>query len=558
MLITALWWHNLINNESSMTSLHADEAYLGHYQFSHDPFAARVPGFRFFPAQRKPVLGQLHHLARYSQLLLVVTGPLGSGKTLLRQALVASTNKQAVHSVVVSARGAGDVAGVLRQVAQGLGIQQLDVRSIVAHIAQLALTGQEVYLLVDDAELLADAAIEGLLTLAAGTTEARPHVFLFAEPELVSRLDTLADGEERFHAIELLPYSEDETREYLAQRLDGAGQGIELLSEDQISDIHISSGGWPGGINQVARDVLIETMLAQRSAASAASGALGLPKKHLLAVAVVVLGLGAAWFMQGRQELAAVDAPALPDATAPVAAGENAAPTSVAGRPEGAAAIEFAGSSQPLPLPLVGEAQPVIREPLAQASGMEEGEEGGEAESLTALPSAQPIASVAPVAAPTQVASTAAAVPVAPVQPVAAVAKPVQPVVTPAPAPVVPPKPVTTAKPVADKSAPVAAAKLGSASTGWYGAQPASQFALQILGTRSEAGAQTFVSKNGTEYRYFKKMHQGQPLYVVTFGKFSSRAAAQAAIKSLPASVQAGKPWPRSFASIQQEAVQAR
>lgn len=48
-----------------MTSLHADEAFLGHYQFSHDPFAPRVPGFKFFPAQRKPVLGQLHHLARY-------------------------------------------------------------------------------------------------------------------------------------------------------------------------------------------------------------------------------------------------------------------------------------------------------------------------------------------------------------------------------------------------------------------------------------------------------------------------------------------------------------
>ncbi len=80
-----------------MTSLHADEAFLAHYQFSHDPFAPRVPGFKFFPAQRKPVLGQLHHLARYSQLLLAVVGPEGSGKTLLRQALVASTNKGAIR-----------------------------------------------------------------------------------------------------------------------------------------------------------------------------------------------------------------------------------------------------------------------------------------------------------------------------------------------------------------------------------------------------------------------------------------------------------------------------
>lgn len=132
-----------------MTSLHADEAFLGHFQLSHDPFAPRVPGFKFFPAQRKPVLGQLHHLARYSQLLLVVTGPQGSGKTLLRQALVASTNKQSVQSVVVSARGAGDAAGVLRQVAQALNVAQAEIGAILDQIVQLALTGQEVYLLVD-------------------------------------------------------------------------------------------------------------------------------------------------------------------------------------------------------------------------------------------------------------------------------------------------------------------------------------------------------------------------------------------------------------------------
>ncbi|MGL4271141.1 MAG: AAA family ATPase, partial [Pseudomonas paracarnis] len=152
-----------------MTSLHADEAFLGHYHLSHDPFAPRVPGFKFFPAQRKPVLGQLHHLARYSQLLLVVTGPLGSGKTLLRQALVASTNKQSVQSVVVSARGAGDAAGVLRQVAQALDVSNAEPNAILKQVVQLGLTGQEVYLLVDDAEQLDESALEALLALAAGT-----------------------------------------------------------------------------------------------------------------------------------------------------------------------------------------------------------------------------------------------------------------------------------------------------------------------------------------------------------------------------------------------------
>ncbi|MBI1524926.1 AAA family ATPase, partial [Escherichia coli] len=93
-------------------------------------------------------------LARYSHLMLVVSGPLGSGKSLLRQALVASTNKQAVQSVVVSARSASDASGMLAQVAQDLGVDQAEVQAILSKVVQLALTGQEVYLLVDDAEQL--------------------------------------------------------------------------------------------------------------------------------------------------------------------------------------------------------------------------------------------------------------------------------------------------------------------------------------------------------------------------------------------------------------------
>lgn len=550
-----------------MSSLHADEAFLAHYQFSHDPFAARVPGFRFFPAQRKPVLGQLHHLARYSQLLLVVTGPHGSGKTLLRQALVASTNKQSVQSVVISARGAGDVGGVLRQVAQGLGMQQMDVRSILAQVSQLALTGQEVYLLVDDAEQLADAALDALFTLAAGNADGRPHVFLFAESDILPRLELLADGEERFHAIELLPYSEDETREYLAQRLDGAGQGIDLLSDDQVTDIHLSSGGWPGAINQAAREVLVESMLASRAGGAAAAGG-GLPKKHLLAVAVVAVALGAAWLMQGRTESTppmVTEAPIelVPQGAVPAPVDTEKTAAQAAAASGQGAAVEFSGSSQPLPLPLVGEAQPVIREPLAQASGMQEGEEGGVAEAQAPVPAVAPSAPVVtpvPVSAPVvpTVASAPPAqavapkpVPVqAPVQPVAA-AKPVAP--APAPKPAQP-------KPAAPVAKPVSAVASAAPAPGgeWYASRPAGNYALQILGTRSESSAKAFVGKNGGEYRYFKKLHQGQPLYVVTYGQFSSRAAAQAAIKSLPAAVQAGKPWPRSFASIQQEAVRAR
>ncbi|MDI2593337.1 SPOR domain-containing protein [Pseudomonas sp. 681] len=526
-----------------MTSLHADEAFLGHYQLSHDPFAPRVPGFKFFPAQRKPVLGQLHHLARYSQLLLVVTGPQGSGKTLLRQALVASTNKQSVQSVVVSARGAGDSAGVLRQVAQALNVAHAEIGAILAQVVQLALTGQEVYLLVDDAEQLDESALDALMALAAGAPEGRPHVFLFGESSLIAQLEALSLEEERFHVIELQPYTEEETREYLDQRLEGAGRGIELFTADQISDIHESSDGWPGNINQVARDAMIEAMIASRTAVKRPSMGFNMPKKHVLAIsAVVVVAVAAAWLMPGRNKTPTTGAPANEQAQLPLGT-----PKPNAG---GAPAVEFAGNTQPMPLPLVGQSQPVMRGPLAEAAGgITEGDDGVPVEGSSATPptvtTTAPPAGIQPGPAPAPAAKPTPA----PTQ--VATAKPAPaPVAKPAPAPA---KPIVAAKP-AEKPVTVAKAAGGN----WYAGQAPGHYVVQILGTSSEATAQNFVKEQGGEYRYFKKVLNGKPLYVITYGSFPSRDAAVTAIKALPAKVQAGKPWPRSVASVQQELATAR
>ena len=117
--------------------------------------------------------------------------------------------------------------------------------------------------------------------------------------------------------------------------------------------------------------------------------------------------------------------------------------------------------------------------------------------------------------------------------------------------------PAPAAKP-AEKPAVVAKAATGAAGSSWYASQPTGNFVVQILGTSSEANAQAFVKEQGGEYRYFKKVLNGKPLYVITYGNFSSRAAADSAIKTLPAKVQAGKPWPRTVASVQQELATTR
>lgn len=528
-----------------MTSLHADDAFLTYYQFSHDPFTPRVPGFKFYPAQRKSVLGQLHHLARYGQLLLLVTGPKGSGKTLLRQALVASTNKQSVQSLVLSGKECSTAVGVLAQIARGIEAGSASSAAILARAGQLALTGQEEYLLVDDAGLLDDQALEALLVLAAGNGEGRLHVFLFGEAELAARLGALSGGTEGFHAIELNPYTDAETREYLSQRIEGAGQTIDLLTEEQVEEIHARSDGWPGAINLIAREILVDAMLADRGDQNGGSFISRLPHKHMLALAIVCVAVTVFWFMSGDKQETPMSN------SLPAGGGQAVDGTSPT------VAVEFSSSAEPQA------AQPVIREPLAQASTEEGAEDSVEISSLAGTDesvievvvdtqASVPLPLPVKTAEPEIIPAAAGNAPLAITVDEAAQTVPVEVVET---APAVKPAPAPVAEASPNPQAEVHGVPVGTA---WYSAQPSGRFALQVLGTRSEASAKAFVKQNGGEYHYYSKAHQGSPLYVVTYGVFSSRAAAEAALKSLPAKIQAGKPWPKTFASIQQEMLKGR
>ncbi|MDO8697349.1 MAG: cell division protein, partial [Pseudomonas sp.] len=130
-----------------------------------------------------------------------------------------------------------------------------------------------------------------------------------------------------------------------------AGQGIELLSDRQVADIHLASAGWPGAINQIAREGLIDAMLVQRGAALRAGSGAGfkLPIKHLLALVVVAAGVGGAWMMQDRSE-SSQPAPAamqLPLDQAVVPASPANAAAVDDGQAQAGPKIDFAGSSQP-------------------------------------------------------------------------------------------------------------------------------------------------------------------------------------------------------------------
>ena len=294
---------------------------------------------------------------------------------------------------------------------------------------------------------------------------------------------------------------------------------MDCLSPEQIHQIQQRSEGWPGRINQAARETLVQaSTVVQRTKKphrlipkANNNWTARIPWLHVLGIVAVLAAILGSLLFQTEDS-----------------APQNSASETVKEQATQDPALEINGNGQRLPLPLNAEDEPLVREPIAAAAG-------GESERLA--PASQP--AKIPAAQATGGTKPSHTSPKSQ---------------TPTPSKTEPARPSTapTHKPSADTTRPAAG------FAGWYLKQPATHYLLQVLGTRSEQTAQHVLSLYGKQYRYFVKLHQGEPLYVVTYGNFKDRQTALEATPNLPAQLQTGPPWARSFASVQQEIQQVR
>lgn len=540
-----------------MTDLHADDNYLSHYQFEHDPFSGRGSSFKFFPAKRRSVLNELQHLARYSKLMLVVTGPQGSGKTVLHQALVAQVTEPA-QSIVISASAAVDAASMLAQVSSALGLFDSEIADVLKHIEQMSVAGKEVHVLIDNAEYLEESALLFLQRLAQGVNDACARVVLFSDSSINPLLEKIADNADLHYVIALEPWDDDETLEYIEQRLIDAGQPIDVFSAQQLHDIYTQSQGWPGRVNSIAKSMLIGQMSRKSSGKKAAV----MPIKYIMILAVIALALVLFWLLRKDGS----DSTRQQDTVSPVVEQLKPEPVVIPATPTSNSKIEVPLDLNPVP---------VVREPLAQALNAEEDEAqllnepytDAQLEALRNAP-AYTAEQEQQSAADAPQTSTAPAVEELPEPisvPVVSVPVPVStppaqattPVVQPVKKPVAKPaavvrKAAAPAKPAQRKTA-ASSLKGTSGHSQWFKQQAPTRYTLQVFGTSSEAKAQAFVKQDSAQYHYFRKLHQGKTLFVVTYGSFADRASAHLAINGLPEKIRNDKPWIRTILSIQNE-----
>lgn len=239
-------------------------AYLRHWGLAEPPFALDAdPRFAFERADHQEGLARV--LFGITQLggLVMITGEIGAGKTLLAETVTRTLDGEGMRVGVV-ANPQRTPAALLGQVLTAIGAESAAgtaarrAERIRALLSLAHTQGRRVVLVIDEAQRLDPRALDEvrMLTNRAGGVPGMP-VVLLGQPELTARVDRLPQVSQRVVVrYHLGAMSADETDGYISHRMRVAGAGRRLVSKRATRAIHRETGGVPRLVNMLLANAL--------------------------------------------------------------------------------------------------------------------------------------------------------------------------------------------------------------------------------------------------------------------------------------------------------------
>jgi type II secretory pathway predicted ATPase ExeA len=227
------------------------------------------PQFLFLNEAYEEALDQLAFAVDEMDLALL-TGEVGSGKTLLSRALVDRIGDR--HEVGMILNPRLSPRQFLRSVASELGVAapRFHANDLLQQIHERLLAldeaGRAALLIIDEAHLIPHRpTFEEIRLLTNFQLDDRNLVaiVLVGQPELRRRLKHRAYRPltQRIGAsFHLSRLSEADTRAYVRHRLRVAGSARSLFTDEALGRLHSASAGIPRVVNQLATQALIEAM----------------------------------------------------------------------------------------------------------------------------------------------------------------------------------------------------------------------------------------------------------------------------------------------------------
>jgi len=560
---------------SSLTDNQADCPYLESLGLHHSPFTPNDEARAFLDERGSQHLNLAIHLLESSHMFVIVLGETGMGKSTLARQL----QLRLPDTILPCLINANNLTpqGLLRTMAGQLDIPQdvdLSTQRLLLAEKTVSLRHQDCVplIIVDDADLLGAATLDALIQIHTGSDQEfnRWELALFSSPGLVQRVAALlSTGKENIYEIQLKPYNESQTRDYLANRMKAAG----YLSDDlpftdrQFKLLFERSNGIPARINDAAHEMLCSRNSTGGATQKPETGKVkptpeprypALKLQRILLILAVSLIAGILIFQDNINQLFVDDYDAI--SSSAIAPEPPAAETDKL--------IDLETDKRPSrPVTPVPEQKTANTEQVD--TSMSDGPDPFVTVEKTDIPKLSlPKLDSQNKAIPEQLTKTPPKA--APVPPPLPAQKPVTPVshkrkpTIPAPAAdqqsaVQPLKTAKTTAPttIVPKKITVTReySSIAIAGQEWVVARNPKHYTIQLLATADEKQIQGYISKNQLQGRsYYYPIHfRGRLLYVLLMGDFAERATGLAAMKQLPANILKDKPWLRALSLIQAE-----
>jgi general secretion pathway protein A len=246
--------------------------YKTFFQLARNPFDLTPDPSCFVSTRRhNEALAALYYGVRWHKGFVVVTGEVGTGKTLLLRCLLRllRESKDICYSYLFNSRLSP--TEFLQYILSDFGLPAsgknksellLDLGQFLVSRGARRLT---TVLIVDEAHHLSDDLLEEirLLSNLETTDDKLLQIVLVGQPELDQKLDSLGLRQLKQRIAlraQLGPLDIDETKEYIAQRLHIAGADpahAAIFTPESVEAIHQHSRGLPRLINTICENSLI-------------------------------------------------------------------------------------------------------------------------------------------------------------------------------------------------------------------------------------------------------------------------------------------------------------
>ncbi|MEH6445709.1 MAG: AAA family ATPase [Oceanospirillaceae bacterium] len=252
----------------------------------------------FEPPSRLQLIDKLTHLLRFSNTILVLAGPSGSGVSTVVEQLHNQAVEDDVYILSLALEANTNLNALLKMLNSAMDElvnpneeNTLDELSLLHQkIETLAGLQRKLLISIDSSDFLSDEATESLVNLLAAN-QGKIALTLAGSEQLVGKVSTLVAAEnltDNLHVEMLGPFNRLETEEFIQLRFLRGND----FSKKQLSDIYLNSEGYPGRITLMTSEMIKSGKIKLNGKSNL------LPIPHIIGIAVLLIGITAVLFWQ--------------------------------------------------------------------------------------------------------------------------------------------------------------------------------------------------------------------------------------------------------------------